>query len=59
MEDENARIQKAELKSQFDELEDRIAEQNNADIEAWQELVAVHLNINDMSSVDKKQISDC
>lgn len=59
VEDENARIQKAELKSQFDELEDRIAEQNNADIEAWQELVAVHLNINDMSSVDKKQISDC
>lgn len=58
-EDENARIQKAELKSQFDELEDRIAEQNNADTEAWQEFVAVHIAKEEMSSVDKKQISDC
>ncbi len=58
-EDENARIQKAELKSKFDELEDKIAEQKRADLEAWQEFVAVHLNESEISSVDMQQISDC
>lgn len=57
-EDENARIQKAELKSQFDELEDKIAKLKKADIEAWQEFVAIHLNKNDMSSTEKAQTSD-
>lgn len=42
-EDDRARIQKVELKSQFDELEDKIAELKKADIEAWQEYVADYL----------------
>ena len=50
-EDENARIQKAELKSQFDKLEDEIAELKKTDMEAWQEFVAAHIN-KDMSTTD-------
>lgn len=55
-EDENARIQKAELKSQFDELEEKIAELKKADMEVWQEYVAENLNKNDMPSVEMNQI---
>lgn len=38
--DEDARIQKAELKRQYDEIEARIKEQNEADVHNWQETVS-------------------
>ena len=56
VEDENARIQKAELKSQFDKLEEKIAELKKADMEVWQEFVAENLNKTDMPSVEMDQI---
>ena len=39
-EDEEARIQKAELKHQFDEIEKRVSERNEAGINQWREAVA-------------------
>lgn len=58
-EDENARIKKAELKSQFDELEGRIAELKKADMDAWREVVVTLLNKNDMSPSGENQILGC
>lgn len=39
-EDEEARIQKAELKRQFDEIEEHVSERNEAAINQWREAVA-------------------
>lgn len=50
-EDEEARIQKAELKRQFDEIERRVSERNEAEIQKWRETLVKLIENKDNTDV--------